>query len=80
MTESTKQAILRGLEADLANAQDNLYRAQCAFRGHDLTELYGESGNTKGSIVADYQEWETRAKTALDEARTALSVEQKGRV
>lgn len=54
---------------DLANAQDNLYRARAAARGCDATIQWGRSGQTLNEIIAGYEKWESEAQTALEEAR-----------
>lgn len=37
---------------------DDLYRAECAFRGHNLDELYGQSGRTKRQILEEYRQFD----------------------
>ena len=65
--------IVKAVQAQLGNAQDNLHRARAAFRGLSPQELseqpYGESGRTRAQIVAGYEEEEARWLKALDDAR-----------
>lgn len=55
---------------DLANAQDNLYRARMAARGYDATAQWGQSGQTLAEIIAGYEEWEAKAKATLEQAQS----------
>lgn len=75
MTQETKEAIIRGLKNDLADAGDNLYRAKAAFGKMSDEELdgeYGQSGETCREILRGYQEWHDKAQAALDEAVASL--------
>jgi hypothetical protein len=57
------------IKEKLWQAEDNCYRARCAFDGQDLTTMYGESGRTKESILAGYEEEVERWTRALKEAQ-----------
>lgn len=72
MTNQTKKRIIAALEQDAANAADNLYRAKSAFAGADLNKVYGESGKTRRSIIAEYNTWFNAAEKALTEAKESL--------
>ena len=53
---------------DLANARDNLYRANAAAAGRDPNAQYGTSGKTLLQIIDGYRKWEAKALAALREA------------
>lgn len=57
-------------QADLANAQDNLYRARSAAKGCDINAEWGKSGTTLGEIIKGYEDWVTEARATLERART----------
>ena len=60
----TLRYLMELVSRDLGEAEDNLYRAELSFRGQNLNVLYGESGETKGSIIEGYRKWEAQAKEA----------------
>lgn len=75
MTQTTKDAIIAALKADLGNAADNLCRASRAFSElspDQMNSQYGQSGQTRQQILDGYQEWHRKAKAALEEATEAL--------
>lgn len=70
-TEAPKREhrLIELAKQDLANAQDNLYRARCASRGGDPNAQWGQSGQTLNEIIAGYAQWESEALATLAEAR-----------
>lgn len=68
MRSSTFVVIQKALQRELGDAEDNLRRAQCAFRNDPSMDAnYGESGYSKQSIVNGYQERYSRATRAIDD-------------
>jgi hypothetical protein len=65
MRDETKKRILSALAGSYSNAADNACRARMAFRGADLRGQYGESGRTRGEILAEYEAEEKATKEAL---------------
>lgn len=60
--------IVYAVKAQLANAEDNLWRAESAFRGlppSKMAEEYGESGQSRQSILDGYRAASARWKAAL---------------
>lgn len=57
--------ITEALQDKLGNAQDNLYRAKCATRFHDPSQLWGQSGQTLGEIISGYQAGVDRWEAAI---------------
>lgn len=53
------------VRAQLSIAEDNLYRAKLAGRRSDLTQQWGESGQTLQQIIDGYQSEVDRWKRAL---------------
>lgn len=53
------------IKNDLGCAEDNLFRAKLAARGADVNANWGESGQTLGSIIDQYQRGVDKAKAAL---------------
>lgn len=43
-----------------------------AFEGHDLSEEYGDSTQTKGEIIDGYRQWIAEAQEAIDEFESDL--------
>ena len=77
MSPETKQAILAGLQSDLCNASDSLYRAQVAFHGatpEQMDSPYGASQSTCRQLLEGYERWHTRAKAALEETKAFFEV------
>ena len=56
MASTPRDIVLRALERELGDAQDNLIRAEMSFRGRNLDVEYGESGETRRYILAQYRE------------------------
>ena len=60
--------IRKAIERQLGDAQDNLYRAQAAFRymtPEEMSKQHGQSGRTRADILREYEEWEYDCKSAL---------------
>jgi hypothetical protein len=55
-------------ERDVAEARDNLARAQAASHRCDVNAQWGQSGRTLAQLITDYQNWEREALQALNEA------------
>lgn len=73
MSPETIKAVIRALEQDLGNAEDNYYRASSAFKNCTPAQMdaeYGQSGETRQAILDGYQQWRDRAKKALEEFKT----------
>lgn len=45
---------------------DDLYRAQAAFKGKDLTEQHGMSGKTRFEILKEYSDHEKKIQAAIE--------------
>jgi len=67
MNDDTKRRIREALEGELGRAQDNAHRARAAFRGADMSKQHGESGRTRGELLATYETEERDALAALKE-------------
>jgi hypothetical protein len=63
---ANNEYIKKLIQADLGNAQDNLYRAQAAARECDPSKEWRQSGQTLQSIIDGYQAWADQAQAALD--------------
>lgn len=62
-----KAYLLKLAEADLSNAEENLYRAKHAQRrASDPSKPYGQSDQSLNEIVAGYQRWRDEAKQAVE--------------
>ena len=62
MTKNDKETILIALKVYRG---DDLERATSAFRGSDLTQQYGESGNTRQQILDNYRKHVTKVESAI---------------
>jgi hypothetical protein len=63
--DDIKQAIL----SQLGNAEDNLHRANAAFRGlgtKELAEQHGDSDQSRKQVLEGYQQEVDRWKRALE--------------
>ena len=58
--------IIGVLRGSVGNAVDNLVRAEVKFKGQDLNETYGFSGQTRQSIIDAYQREYDRANASLE--------------
>lgn len=56
MASTPRETILKAIQRELGDAQDNLNRAEWAFKGQDLDKEYGQSGETRRYILAQYRE------------------------
>ena len=66
---SHKETILRALDNYMG---DNAERARRCFRGSDLNKLYGESGQTCGAILAEYEAHETQVLDTIKFVKDTL--------
>jgi hypothetical protein len=62
---NTQERILKALEDAYANACDNAARARLAFGKQNMNSQHGESGRTRGDILAGYEQEEQEALAAL---------------
>ena len=53
---------------DLAMARDNLYRARMAAKGIDISQQWGQSGESLAEIIAGYENWEASELRTVAEA------------
>lgn len=68
MTEDTRRRIREALEGEYGRATDNAARARFAFQGMDaraLGMMHGQSGKTRGELLASYEREEAAALAAL---------------
>ena len=56
------------IKRQLGQAEDNLFRAKLAGRRSDVTQQWGESGQTLQQIIDGYQREVDRWKRALADA------------
>lgn len=64
MASTSREIVLRALEREIGDAQDNLIRAEMSFRGRNLDAEYGESGETRRHILDQYRERVTETEAA----------------
>ena len=65
---NSKKTLLRLCDQAIGVADDNIYRARLASRGHPLNEEYGQSGLTLEQIIQGYEDGRTeyvKAKESL---------------
>jgi len=55
LNKEDKEFLIKLVDREIGYAADNLYRAKITFKGHNLDEYYGESGETKGEILNSYK-------------------------
>jgi hypothetical protein len=61
--------IIRAVQDRLDLAEDNAQRARIAFRGQDMQKEYGQSGETRASILYRYEADVERWRHALADAK-----------
>lgn len=57
--------VIQAVKSQIANAEDNLFRANAAARSHDASKQWGQSGETLQQIIDGYQAEVDRWKRAL---------------
>lgn len=65
-----KKVILEALRREASDAGDNVARARHSFAGKNMAEQYGDSGETRGAILAAYEERSAEVQAAIDYAKT----------
>lgn len=74
MTPALKTKLLRLLQSDLGNAQDNAYRARLAFgrmTDQELDRKYGQSDRTCREIRDGCESWVAETTAAIAELETS---------
>lgn len=64
MTNESQRLILKAIDSQISNWNDNLYRSMHAIPESERGKEYGESGRTGQEIIDEY-------KSAVDEFKTA---------
>jgi hypothetical protein len=64
--------VVQAVQAQLGNAEDNLARARMAFGrmgSKELAKQHGQSGETRGAVLASYEREVERWRKALVEVQ-----------
>jgi len=62
---SPKEMVVRAIRRERSQAEDNYMRAEISFGNQDLNALHGNSGQTRRSILNEYNQAQVQWERAL---------------